>query len=438
MASTHTTSTGAQAGTNAIRTDKKTVLAWALWDLGSAAFNAVMVTFVFSVYMIESVGANITTQRTPTSWWGLALGLAGVCIAAIAPVIGQRSDARGTRRKSVRIWTLVTVGLMAALFFTENSSPGYFWYGLIIMALASITFELAEVNYFAQLNQVSTKQNVGKVSGFGWAMGYFGGIFLLLICYLGFIAGDGGVFGISTENGFNVRLVALLAAAWFLLAAIPTMLRVPEIEPNKDLRGGSYRELWQTLKRLWGEDRNTLWFLIASAVFRDGLAGVFTFGAILAVSVFDFAPDSVLLFGVAANVISALGAIASGYLDDLLGPKVVIVGSLAAMLVTSLILYFGHGSTHFWIFGLILCLFVGPAQTASRSFLSRLATDQREGELFGLYATTGRAVSWMAPLAFAQFVAISGHDREGIFGLMLVLAAGMLLTLKVKAPRAAA
>ncbi|MCQ9343652.1 MFS transporter [Corynebacterium kozikiae] len=417
-----------------MRTDKKTVLSWALWDLGSAAFNAVMITFVFSVYLIESVGQHITTERTPTSWYGLAIGTAGVLIALLAPVIGQRSDARGTRRRGLRVWTVLTVALMAVLFFTENTAPGYFWFGLIVLAVASITFELAEVNYFAQLNQVSTKENVGRVSGFGWAMGYFGGIFLLLICYVGFISGEGGVFGLPTENGFNIRLVALVAAAWFLLAALPTMFRVPEIAPNPNMKGGSYRELVATLRRMWREDRNSVWFLAASAVFRDGLAGVFTFGALLAVSVYGLAADQVLLFGIAANVISALGALASGFLDDRFGPKVVIVGSLVAMLLTSAALYFGEGTTTFWVFGLILCAFVGPAQTASRSFLSRLAQDQREGEMFGLYATTGRAVSWMAPFAFAQFAAITGNDREGIFGLMLVLAIGCALTLIVRDP----
>lgn len=422
-----------------VRTDKLTVVSWALWDLGSAAFNAVLVTFVFAVYLTDSVGKDIEGAAT---WYSQAIALAGVAIALVAPIMGQRSDARGTRRKSVRLWSTITFLFMCALAFVRNDAPVYFWVGITIMALASITFEFAEVNYFAQLNQVSTKENVGKVSGFGWALGYFGGIFVLLASYLLFIAGndDGtaGLLRLSTEGGFNIRMVAVLAAVWFGVFAIPTMLRVPEApaDPSLDTGGvrASYAQLVATLKRLWREDRNALFFLISSAVFRDGLAGVFTFGAILAVSVYGFGADNVLIFGIVANVVSALGALVSGFFDDRFGPKPVIMVSLISMVLVAAALYFVEGPKNFWIFGLLLCLFVGPAQSASRTFLSRIAHDGREGQFFGLYATTGRAVSWMAPAAFALFTGLGGNDRFGILGIGLVLLLGLVLLGFVKQP----
>lgn len=167
------------------RTDKTTVVLWSLWDLGSAAFNAVLITFVFSVYLTDSVGKTIDSRFTPTTWLAIAIGIGGMFIALLAPVIGQRSDARGTRRRSVRVWTLITIIIMLSLYFIRNDDPIYFWLGITILAIGSVTYELGEVSYFAMLNQVSTEKNVGRVSGFGWALGYFGGIFLLLICYFG-------------------------------------------------------------------------------------------------------------------------------------------------------------------------------------------------------------------------------------------------------------
>ena len=411
------------------RTDRTTVAAWASWDWGSAAFNAVMVTFIYSVYLTESVGADIGGSIPASSWYGWAMAAAGIIIAVVAPVQGRRADAKGRRRWSMAMWTLVVVALMASLFFIEND-PAWFWPGIVIMAIGAVAFEFAEVSYFAMLRQVSTPDNVGRVSGIGWSAGYFGGIFLLLICYVGFIAGEGGAFGLSTSDGMNVRVVALVAAAWFLLFALPTFFRVPEIDPDADIDASyaqSYRRLFGELRQLWREDPRSIKFLVAQAVFRDGLAGVFTFGAILAVTVYGLSPADVLLFGIAANVVSALGALGAGFLDDRIGPRPVILWSLGLMVVTSLALLFVDGPAWFWPLGLTLCLFVGPAQSAARSYLARIAPEGREGQMFGLYVTTGRAVSWMAPAAFAAMVASFGTDRAGIGGIALVLVVGMTL-----------
>ncbi|HZK32651.1 MAG TPA: MFS transporter [Corynebacterium sp.] len=437
------------ARADAVRTDRGTVVAWGLWDWGSAALNAVLITFIFSVYLTDSVGQTIgdsvtvlgvEISATPAQWYGWAMAAAGVAIALVAPVMGQRADVRGTRRRSLGVWTGVTVALMAGLAFIRNDDQLYFWLGITVLAVASVTFEIAEVNYFAMLRQISTRATVGTVSGFGWAMGYFGGIVLLLACYLGFVAGEGetrGALGLPVAGGVNIRMVALFAAVWFFLFALPVLFRVPEIPPTGEPKTGfreSYRTLFRDLGELWRSDRNSVYFLISSAVYRDGLAGVFTFGAILAVSVYGFAPGDVLLFGVAANVVSALGALAGGWLDDKLGPKPVILFSLGAMIAAALTLFFVSGPTMFWVFGLVLCLFVGPAQSASRTFLTRVSPADRDGQLFGLYATTGRAVSWMTPLMFGWFVGWFGGDRAGIIGIGVVLLVGALLLLRVRSP----
>ncbi|MET0796593.1 MAG: MFS transporter, partial [Rhodococcus sp. (in: high G+C Gram-positive bacteria)] len=320
----------------------------------------------------------------------------------------------------------------------------YLWLGLVLLAIGSVIFELAGVPYNAMMRQVSTPENLGRVSGFGWAMGYFGGIVLLLLCYFGFIVGDGdtrGFLGLTTDGGMNIRMVALLAAAWFAVFAIPVFFKVPElpspaVDPGASKAGflDSYRVLWRDLRELWNVDRRTIWYLIASALFRDGLAGVFTFGAVLAVNVYGISAADVLLFGVAANVISAIGALVAGRFDDRIGPKQVITVSLASMIVVGAILIAVSGPVMFWIFGLALCLFVGPAQSSARTFLARITPPGREGQMFGLYATTGRAVSFLAPTLFGLFAWLFGADRAGIIGLLVVLGVGLAALSMVKAP----
>lgn len=425
------------------------IVAWGLWDWGSAGFNTIIITFVFSVYMTNSVGLDLCdagqltadgTCPAAASWLGWAIGIAGFFIAVLAPVTGQRADAGGRRKLSIGVFTGITVASMLALYFVK-SDVQYLWFGLVMMGIGSVTIEFAGVSYNAMLRQISTPVNIGRVSGFGWSMGYFGGIFLLLACYIGFIAGDGptaGALGISTDDGLNIRLVAVFAAVWLAVFALPVLFKVPEIPPAAQGArlgfGASYKKLWRDVVHLYRRRRQTVFFLVASALFRDGLAGVFTFGAVLAVTVYEFDPGDVLIFGVVANVVSALGAVVAGMFEDRIGPKAIIVTSLLAMLSSGTVLIFVSGQLMFWIFGLILCLWVGPAQSSSRTFLARLTEPGDEGEMFGLYATTGRAVSFLAPALFALAVSLTDSEKMGIIGILLVLLAGLVALLPVRRP----
>ncbi|GAA1730159.1 MFS transporter [Aeromicrobium alkaliterrae] len=419
----------------ATATTRRQVLAWSLWDWGSAAFNAVIITFVFSVYLVEGVGEDLEGPISASTWFAWSVAAGSIVIAVLAPVTGRRSDAGGGRRRSLGLLTAGVVALTALMFFVRDD-PSYLWLGLLLLVLGEILFELSQVPYFAMLRQVSTPGNVGRVSAIGWAFGYLGGIVLLLICFFGLISGDGGLLGVSTDDGLNIRLVALLAAGWFAVFALPVLFLVPELPAGASPAEKvgivqSYRDVARDLKRMWREDRVVLQYLIASAVFRDGLAGVFAFGAILAVTVYGFTDDTVIIFGIVANVVSAAGALAAGRLDDLRGPRVVIVVSLTSMLVAGLVLLFVSGTTMFWIFGLMLCLFVGPAQSAARSYLIRLTPPGLEGQNFGFYAMTGRAASFLSPALFGLCVFLGGDDRWGILGIMIVLGAGLLALLAV-------
>jgi MFS transporter, UMF1 family len=426
---------------SAMRTGRGTVFAWGMWDWGSSGFNTVIVTFIFSVYLTSSVGKSLPGgESSATTWYAWSVALAGLLIAVLAPVTGQQADAGGRRRRSLAIFSVLVLLCMLGLFFVRKDA-GSFWLGAALIGLGSVFFEIGSVFYNSMLRQISTPRTIGRVSGFGWSMGYFGGIVLLLICYFGFISGDGdthGFLGISDADGLNIRVVALIAAVWFGLSALPVMFAVPEMPPGPKRErvplGAAYRKLFADIGVLIRTDRPTAWFLLASAIFRDGLAGVFHFGAILAADVYGISSGDVLIFGVAANVVAALGALSSGLLDDKLGPRFVIMVSLIGLVAGAVILLFLSGPGAFWIFGLLLCLFVGPAQSASRTYLMRVTRPGHEGQNFGLYATTGRAVSFLTPALFGACVAIFGGQRWGIVGIMIVLAAGLFLMVKVPKP----
>lgn len=427
----------------------KKVVSWALWDWGSAAFNAVATTFVFSVYLTtDGVFAPKVVANENLS---LGLTLAGIVIALLAPITGQRADRRGKGGVWLGWFTAMVVLCMLAMFFVAPNSSlgptGALWLGIGLLGLGNVFFEFASVNYNAMLNHLADKSTMGRISGFGWGLGYVGGIVLLLILFVGFINPEVGWFGVTGENGLNIRVAMVVSAIWFAVFSLPVVLNPPKpknvsTSDTHESLIDSYKLLWSTVKSLARTSRHTLMFLIASAVFRDGLAGVFTFGAILAGSVFGFSASEVILFAIAANVVAGLATIGFGALDDWIGPKRVIILSLVCMVTSGLLVFFFHsfGKPIFWVLGLILCVFVGPAQSASRSFLARMIPAGREGEVFGLYATTGRAVSFLSPalyyLAIKLGRAVTPPDVDathwGILGIVVVLLAGLLLLIPIR------
>ncbi len=416
------------------------VLAWALWDCGSTGVSAIVVTFVFSVYLTDTVGAGLPSDTSPASWLGWALAGAGLVVGLLAPVTGIWVDAQWRRRRVLAGLTGLAVLLTSAMSLVRDDYR-YLWLGLVLLAAADAAIELATVPYNAMLRQLSTPETSGRISGFGWGMGYCGSVVLLLIVYLGFMSGDGGLLGIPTDDGQNVRAAMVLAAAWFALFAVPVLVAVPSPARPPGERGaaigffGAYRKLWSEIVGEWRRDRNVVYYLLASVVFRDGLAGVFAFGAVLGVSVYGISKADVLLFGVSASVVAAIGAVLGGLLDDRVGSKLVIVGSLASMVAVGLTLLTLSGPLAFWICGLLLCLFIGPAQSSARTLMLRVSAEGKEGVAFGLYTTTGRAASFLAPTMFATFISIFGTDRAGMGGLCVVLVAGLLAMLAVRVPQ---
>jgi MFS transporter, UMF1 family len=421
------------------------VVAWALWDSGSTGLNAIVGTFVFSVYLTSSVGVGLPGPTTPASWLGRAAAVAGLTVAVLAPVVGVWVESPHRRRVVLSVLTGLVVMPTCSMFFIRDR-PNYLWAGLVLLAATAACGDLASVPYNAMLRQLSTPATAGRISGFGWAGGYLGSVLLLLVIYAGFISGSGsgpdavrGLLRVPHADGLYVRVAMLAAAAWLAVLALPLLLvahRLPqstEVHQPTSMLGG-YRKLWREISAEWRRDRNLVYFLAASALFRDGLAAIFAFGAVLGVNVYGISQANVLIFGVVASVVAAMGAVLGGFVDHRIGSKPVIVASLVAIVTTALTLMVLSGSVAFWVCGLLLCMFIGPAQSSARALLLHMSHNGREGVAFGLYTMTGRAVAFLAPWMFSVFVDAFGAVRAGMGGISLVLIAGLVGMLVVRVP----
>ncbi len=421
--------------------DRRRVLAWALWDLGSTGMNAIVATFVFSVYLTSAVGRDLGGDTSPASWLGRTLTVSGIAVALFAPLVGVLVQAPRRRRIALTVLTALAA-LFTAAMFGIREDPRYLAPGLVLLALTAACGDLASVPYNAMLRQLCTPRTAGRVSGLGWAAGYSGSVLLLLLIYAGFIHGDGprrGLLGIPADDGLNVRAAMLMAAVWLLVFAMPLLVTAHSFtgdHPGTPIPGPlrAYHQLWSDLREEWQRDRNLVYYLVVSAVFRDGLAGVFAFGAVLGVSVYGISQADVLIFGVIASTVAAIGAVLGGRMDDLIGAKPLIVGSLVAMLIVGVALMSLSGPRAFWVCGLLLCLFVGPIQSSARTLLLRMTGEGKEAVVFGLYTMTGRAVAFLAPWLFFVFVDRFHADRAGLAGILVVLVAGLLGMIAVRVP----
>ncbi|WP_144710507.1 MFS transporter [Curtobacterium pusillum] len=436
------------------RTDRRALVSWALWDWGSAAFNAVVTTFVFSTYLASrafvdpglvadtSAAGGALVERElahNAAVVSTALTIAGIVVALVAPAVGRLADSSGHRRRSVLIATIGVALSIGGMVFVAPSQP-YLLLGAALLGIGTVAYEIASVGYNAMLGQVATGTQTGRVSAIGWAAGYFGGIVLLVVLLVLCIQDFGGddVAGLlrlpaTVASGqWDVRVAIGIAAVWLAVSSIPLFVTVPEAAPDPSVRRGgvfgAYRDLGRDVARLWRERREVLAFLLASAVFRDGVGAVFTFGGIVAAQVFGFSASQVILFAIAANVVAGIATFVSGRLDDRFGSRAIITVSLVGLAVCGIgVFAVGTVTAGFWVLGLTLAVFVGPVQSSSRAYLARLATPGREGELFGLYATTGRAASFLAPALFGIAVTVGGSTRYGILGVVVVLVAGLVL-----------
>ena len=424
---------------NAARREKLATYSWALWDWAEQPYPTIIQTFIFATYITSSYFGDPDQNTRMLSW---AMIVSGVLVALISPVFGRRADEAGKRKFWLLVQSGILVAIMAASYFVAPS-PEFLIFGLVLYGIGNVVQETAFINYYAMLKQVSKEHTIGKISGYAWALGYVGGILLLMVSLIGFVLPTTPWFGVATAHAENIRVLFLFAAIWMLVFTIPLAIWVPELKAsatrNKETLFGAYRALWSQLKSLRAQAPETLKFLISSAIYRDGLAGVFSFGAVLGTVAFGFSKTEVIFFGIAANLVAGVGAALGGAFDRVLGTRNTIIVSLSGLIIagTGVFVFAEVGQITYWIGGLLLCLFVGPAQASSRTFVARFTPHGREGEVFGLYQTTGRAASFLSPTFWAISTGIAAslgiaHTAIfGVIGLIVVLGVGLWLLTRV-------
>ena len=420
----------------------KGTFSWALWDWASQAFPTVVTSFIFGRYITSEffapAGYSLEEAGQYTAFWlGISGVFAGVLIALIAPIVGRRADTSGRKKFWLMLNTYLFAATIGLMFFVAPSSD-FFVFGLVLLAAGGIFFEFATVNYNSMLNEVARPHERGKISQFGWGLGYIGGIILLVMALWIIQFGGAELLGIPDTDALSVRVVMVISMFWVIIFSIPLMLKVPEAKPIAGTENEgvllAYKKLIRSLITMRKENPNLLKFLIASAVYRDGLNGVFAYGAVLGGIAFGLDLTEIIMFGIAANIVAGIGAFVGSFFEDRVGSRKIIFVSLVGVIVGGfgVFVFESAGTIAFFGFGLFLCTFVGPAQAASRTMMSRLSADDKQGEAFGLYATTGRAVSFLAPAAWAIFVGLFS-PIYGILGLMLILVVGLLLLISVRA-----
>ncbi len=398
---------------------------WALYDWANSSFAAVISTFVFPVYFASQVAGD---EVRGTALWGNTVGIAGLVVALGAPVVGAVADRYGRRKPWLALCTLFCVLATGALWWVKPDSA---WLPLAILlaGAATVAAEYAVVFYNAMLPGLAPAGRLGRWSGWAWALGYAGGLACLLLALFGFV-NEGAWWPLPRDEDAHVRATFPLVALWYGLFSLPLFLFAPD-EPATatSLRravGEGLSQLAQSLRRV-RRYRGLMRFLLARLLFIDGLATIFAFGGVYAAGTFGFGPEQVLYFGIALNVSAGVGAALFAWLDDYFGSKQAIQMALVGLVVTAALLLIITSTTLFWVLGVILGLFVGPVQAASRSYLAGAAPVALRNQLFGLFAFSGKATAFAGPLLVAWITSLFASQRAGMSVILAFLLAGLAL-----------
>lgn len=406
-------------------------IAWCFYDWANSAFNTVIGTFIFSVYFARGIYGD---EVAGSAAWGYTLGAAGFAVAILSPILGAIADQGGPRKIWIFAFTLVTI-VTSFLLWYALPDPSYVVYALTLVVIATITFELALVFYNAMLADLASPGALGRLSGFAWGLGYIGGLACLVVALVGFVQPAVPWFGVGTEEAANIRATGPLVAVWFGLFSLPLFLLTPD-RPSGGLGiagavSAGLQQLGRTLRSL-GKYGNIVRFLIASALYRDGLTTLFAVGGLYAAGTFGMSFEQILIFAIGLNVTAGLGAAGFAFMDDRSGSKPTVLVALAGLIVLGAALLVVDG---IWVFiglALGLGLFVGPAQAASRSLLARISPPDMQTEMFGLYSLTGKSIAFLGPVAFAALTDAFNSQRVGMASILAFWIVGGALLLTVR------
>ncbi|MDG1430824.1 MAG: MFS transporter [Paracoccaceae bacterium] len=434
--------------------NKKRIWGWFFFDWASQPYNTLIITFIFAPYIKELMGDGVQAQAA----WGFGVGAAGIIIAILAPILGAMADSSGKRMRWIWLFSILYV---VGSFGLWTAAPDSFnlYAILAFFAIGMIGMEFATIFTNSMLPDLGPREDVGKLSGNGWAFGYVGGLIALATMLVLFAesAETGRTFvglepalGLDAAAREGTRFVGPLTAVWYIVFMIPFFLWVKDAKPVAAAKGatmGALKELAETLRSL--PSRPSLFAYLGSSMFyRDALNGLYTFGGIYAAGVLNWTVVDVGIFGIVAIIFGAIFAWLGGRADMRFGPKPVIRSSvIGLMLVTLIVTLVSRESVvfiavgpdsalpdiSFYILGALIGALGGMIQSASRTMMVRQANPDRMTEAFGLYALAGKSTSFIAPLLIGVVTAVSGNQQIGIAPLIALFAIGLILLRYVEA-----
>ncbi len=435
-------------------TQRKRTFGWWMFDWANQPYNTLLLTFIFAPYFASAVAPDPVSGQ---AMWGTMLAVSGVLTALCAPVLGAVADATGNRRAWVAFWSLLYVlGAGALWWAVPNADDGTILLVLVAFAVGLVGLEYGIVFTNAILPSLGARDDLGRISGTGWALGYVGGLISLVVMLLLLAENASGVtllgippiFGLDAAAREGTRFVGPFTALWFLVFVIPFFLWVHEPAAPRQAPGAvarALRELGQSL-RVLPKRRSLFAYLTGSMVYRDALNGIYAFGGIYAAGVLGWSIIQIGVFGILAAAVGAVACWLGGKLDSRFGPKPVIIGCIlllmvvCAIIVTTdrtmvLLMPVAEGSTLpdvvFYICGALIGAGGGSLQASSRTMLVRQADPNRMTEGFGLYALSGKALSFVAPALIALVTTLTESQRLGVVPLIGLFGLGLVLLLWV-------
>ncbi len=412
--------------------ERRRLFAWYLFDFANSPYTTLVVTFVYASYFVKRFGPD---EVLMTAWWSRGVAVAALVVALTSPILGAVADRGGLRLRFLKITTTLCIAATAALTFVAPGTPNAVLVALTLFVLADIGFELGMVFYNALLPTLAPRERIGRVSGNGWALGYVGGLLGLVIALVGFVQPSQPWFGISREGDFHIRATNLLVAVWLAIFALPLFLTTREQRtPSARLDlFGAFREIINTFREV-RRYRDAALFLLARLIYNDGLITIFAFGGIYAAGTFGMTLAEILVFGIALNVAAGSGAFLFGFVDDRIGGKKTVLVSCVALAGATALAVWAPTRTWLWVSGILVGLFAGPNQAASRSLLARFAPPDRQNEFFGFFAFSGKFTAFLGPALLGIATQAAGSQRAGIATLLVffLVGGGLLLAVDEK------
>lgn len=415
-------------------------LGWYLYDFGNSAYAAVILLAVYSAYFKGTVVGGAEGSR----YWGIAVGIAMLTTAIIAPVLGAIADFSASKKRFLLIFSAITWVFTGLLFFVEK---GNVLLGMVFFIIAEIGYRSGQVFYNSLLPEITEPVERGRVSGNGWAIGSLGGILCLLIL-LPIIVIIGGTL--------VVRLSFVFTSLFFATAAIPAFLWIKERSVAKELPDGktylsyAFLRLVETAKSL-GNHKDFLRFIIAFLVYNDGILMALNFAAIIGAVLFGMDQTQLIIFMIIVQVTSVIGAYVAGIAGDKLGFKRSLIYSIIMMILVIMGMLFAQNLTQFFIVGAFAGFALTGVQSVSRTLVGYFAPEGRSAEFYGFFAVTGRTSSFIGPtvygfLAFeaarwyennrglSTLIAEQAGQRIAIGSIIIFLLLGLFILLGVKDP----